>query len=115
MRNPSGDRAAQVPVEASASNDLVRRMQGGDLDAFEEFFNTYKRPVYATALAITRDPFLAEEVLQDCFVKAYRVRERLDPERRHPARQERGGLHLPVAGHPVCRRVPRSQHAETGT
>src|SRR6187549_2518323 len=81
MKNPSGARAAQVPVEARESDDLVRRMQGGDLDAFEEFFNTYKRPVYATALAITRDPFLAEEVLQDCFVKAYRVRERLDPAR----------------------------------
>jgi len=52
-------------------------MQSGDFDAFEEFFNAYKRPVYATALAITRDPFLAEEILQDCFVKAYRVRHRL--------------------------------------
>ena len=59
------------------SDDLVERMQSGDLDAFEEFFNTYKRPIYATAMAITRDPFLAEEVLQDCFVKAYRVRDRL--------------------------------------
>ena len=57
---------------------LVERLQSGDLDAFEEFFNSYKRPVYATALAITRDPFVAEEVLQDCFVKAYRVKERLD-------------------------------------
>jgi RNA polymerase sigma-70 factor (ECF subfamily) len=52
-------------------------MQSGDLDAFEEFFNTYQRPVHATALAITRDPFLAEEILQDCFVTAYRVRHRL--------------------------------------
>ena len=59
------------------SDDLVERMQSGDLDAFEEFFNTYKRPIYGTAMAITRDPFLAEEVLQDCFVKAYRVRDRL--------------------------------------
>jgi RNA polymerase sigma-70 factor (ECF subfamily) len=59
------------------SDDLVERMQSGDLDAFEEFFNTFKRPVYATAMAITRDPFLAEEVLQDCFVKAYKVRDRL--------------------------------------
>jgi RNA polymerase sigma-70 factor (ECF subfamily) len=66
-----------VPVGTTQPNGLVERMQSGDLDAFEEFFNTYKRPVYATALAITRDPFLAEEILQDCFVKAYRVRDRL--------------------------------------
>jgi RNA polymerase sigma-70 factor (ECF subfamily) len=56
---------------------LVERMQSGDLQAFEEFFQAYQRPVYLTALAITRDPFLAEEVLQDVFVKAYRVRGRL--------------------------------------
>ncbi|MEO8245680.1 MAG: RNA polymerase sigma factor [Chloroflexota bacterium] len=61
----------------SQSEGLVERIQSGDLDAFEEFFNTYKRPVFTTALAITRDPFLAEEILQDCFVKAYRVRQRL--------------------------------------
>lgn len=68
-------------MEARQGDDLVERMQGDDLGAFEEFFNAYKRPVFATALAITRDQFLAEEVLQDCFVKAYRVRERLDPAR----------------------------------
>ena len=56
---------------------LIERVQTGDLEAFEEFFNAYQRPVFATALAITRDPSLAEEVLQDCFVKAYRVKERL--------------------------------------
>jgi RNA polymerase sigma-70 factor, ECF subfamily len=66
-----------VPVGTTQPDGLVERMQSGELDAFEEFFNTYKRPVYTTALAITRDPFLAEEILQDCFVKAYRVRHRL--------------------------------------
>lgn len=81
MTNPQRNRSAQVPVEARETDNLVERMQSGDLDAFEEFFTTYQRPIYATALAITRDPFLAEEVLQDCFVKAYRVRERLDPAR----------------------------------
>lgn len=69
--------AQGVPVSTTQPDGLVERMQSGDLDAFEEFFNRYKRPVYTTALAITRDPFLAEEILQDCFVKAYRVRERL--------------------------------------
>jgi RNA polymerase sigma-70 factor (ECF subfamily) len=73
--------ATKVPVETTQPDGLIERMQAGDLDAFEEFFNTYKRPVYTTALAITRDPFLAEEVLQDCFVKAYRVRERLHVDR----------------------------------
>jgi RNA polymerase sigma-70 factor, ECF subfamily len=68
-------------MDTTQSKDLVERMQAGDLDAFEEFFNTYKRAVFTTALAITRDPFLAEEVLQECFVKAYRVRERLDSNR----------------------------------
>jgi RNA polymerase sigma-70 factor (ECF subfamily) len=66
-----------VPVVSTQPDGLVERMQSGDLGAFEEFFNTFKRPVYTTALAITRDPFLAEEILQDCFVKAYRVRQRL--------------------------------------
>jgi len=68
-------------VEPTQPDDLIGRMQADDLHAFEEFFNTYKRPVYTTALAITRDPFLAEEVLQDCFVKAYRVRDRLQRDR----------------------------------
>jgi RNA polymerase sigma-70 factor (ECF subfamily) len=81
MHNPDPGSQHEVPVQATRTDGLVERMQGGDLDAFEEFFNTFKRPIYATALAITRDPFLAEEVLQDCFVKAYRVRERLDPTR----------------------------------
>ncbi|MEO6058589.1 MAG: RNA polymerase sigma factor [Candidatus Limnocylindria bacterium] len=64
-------------MSTTQPDGLVERMQSGDFDAFEEFFNAFKRPVYATALAITRDPFLAEEILQDCFVKAYRVRHRL--------------------------------------
>ena len=68
-------------MEPTQPEGLIERMQADDLHAFEEFFNTYKRPVYTTALAITRDPFLAEEVLQDCFVKAYRVRDRLQPDR----------------------------------
>lgn len=72
---------AEPSTESRPPNDLVERMQSGDLDAFEEFFTTYKRQVYATALAITRDPFLAEEILQDCFVKTYKVRDRLDPHR----------------------------------
>jgi RNA polymerase sigma-70 factor (ECF subfamily) len=67
----------EVQVITKQPDGLVARMRSGDPDAFEEFFATYQRPVYITALAITRDPFLAEEILQDCFVRAYRARHRL--------------------------------------
>jgi RNA polymerase sigma-70 factor (ECF subfamily) len=70
-----------VQVITQQSDGLVARMRSGDPGAFEEFFATYQRPVYITALAITRDPFLAEEILQDCFVKAYRARHRLRTDR----------------------------------
>lgn len=70
-----------VQVVTKQPDGLVERMRSGDPDAFEEFFTTYERPVYITALAITRDPFLAEEILQDCFVKAYRARHRLQTDR----------------------------------
>ncbi len=72
--------APGVPLGSTRPKNLVERVQAGDLDAFEEFFHAFQRPVFATALAITRDPFLAEEILQDCFVKAYRVRARLRPD-----------------------------------
>jgi len=70
-----------VQVVTKQPDGLVARMRSGDLDAFEEFFTTYRQPVYITVLAITRDPFLAEEILQDCFVRAYRARHRLRTDR----------------------------------
>jgi RNA polymerase sigma-70 factor (ECF subfamily) len=68
-------------VVTEQPDGLVARVRAGDPDAFEEFFRAYQRPVYITALAITRDPFLAEEILQDCFVRAYRARHRLRTDR----------------------------------
>jgi RNA polymerase sigma-70 factor (ECF subfamily) len=50
---------------------LVRRLQQGDMAAFEAIFRKYQTQIYRTALAITRDPGAAEEVLQDCFYKTY--------------------------------------------
>ncbi len=70
-----------VQVVTKQPDGLVARMRSGEPGAFEEFFTTYERPVYITALAITRDPFLAEEILQDCFVRAYRARHRLQTDR----------------------------------
>ncbi len=58
---------------------LIGRIRAGNLGAFEELYNRYRRPVYHTALAITRDRQAAEEILQDCFVRAYAHMDRVDP------------------------------------
>lgn len=50
---------------------LVRAIQHGDVAAFETLFFKYQGQIYRTALAITRDPGSAEEVLQDCFYRTY--------------------------------------------
>jgi RNA polymerase sigma-70 factor (ECF subfamily) len=51
--------------------ELVPRIQSGDLAAFETLYNKYKNELYRTALAIARDQSAAEELLQDCFLRAY--------------------------------------------
>ena len=52
---------------------LVVRIRDGDTAAFERLYDTYKRNLYQTALGITGDRGAAEEVVQDCFVRAHRA------------------------------------------
>jgi RNA polymerase sigma-70 factor (ECF subfamily) len=58
--------------------ELVARIREGDLDAFETLYRRYKDELYRTALAITRDRGAAEELLQDCFLRAYDHMDRVD-------------------------------------
>jgi RNA polymerase sigma-70 factor (ECF subfamily) len=58
--------------------ELVPRIQGGDLSAFEVLYRKYKNELYRTALAITKDQGAAEELLQDCFLRAYDHMEGVD-------------------------------------
>ena len=50
---------------------LVSRLQIGDLDALGDLYDRYRLSVYRTALAITRDPEAAEDILQDTFLRLY--------------------------------------------
>lgn len=62
----------------SEDADLVLRIQGGDLQAFEALYHKYERQLYRTALAISGDSGAAEEILQDTFVRAYGAMDRVD-------------------------------------
>jgi len=59
-------------------NELICRIRAGDTSAFEALYNKYKIPLYRTALAITKDPQMAEEILQDCFLRVYRYLDRVN-------------------------------------
>jgi len=61
-----------------ADGELVSRIRAGDLDAFETLYHKYKEQLYRTALAITNDRGAAEEILQDCFLRAYDHIDRVD-------------------------------------
>lgn len=58
--------------------ELVSRIREGDSEAFALLYDRYKRRLFRTALAITDDQGAAEEILQDCFLKAYHSLPRID-------------------------------------
>ncbi len=48
---------------------LILRLQAGDLDALGLLYDKYRMTVYRTALAITRDSDVAEDLLQEAFLR----------------------------------------------
>lgn len=71
-REPSvvaGSWETVAPVDADA--ELVSRVQGGEVDAFEELIRRHQRRVYRTLIGITGNPEDAEDGTQNAFLKAY--------------------------------------------
>jgi RNA polymerase sigma-70 factor (ECF subfamily) len=66
-----------MSVEPS-DGQLITDLQSGDLGALGILYERHKTKVYRTALAITRDPTTAEDVLQDCFLRMYEYSHSID-------------------------------------
>lgn len=71
---------AEHTARQSSKSDgwLVVRVRDGDLEALGELFERYKISVYRTALAVTRDERVAEDILQDTFLKVHDYAESID-------------------------------------
>ncbi len=54
-------------------------MQRGDSDAFLELYNHYHPALYHYVLRFVKSPAVAEDVLQDVFLKIWEIRDRIDP------------------------------------
>ena len=59
------------PPEAR-DRDLVRRIGAGEEDAFRRLFRTFAPSAQALAQRIVRQPFLAEEIVQEVFLAVWR-------------------------------------------
>lgn len=55
-----------------ADRNVLLRVTDGQLDALQELYDTYRTMAYSIALRITSDASLAEDVVQDAFLGAWR-------------------------------------------
>jgi len=64
-------RPAASPAD-DADRDALIRVASGELDALEELYDRYRTMAYSIALRITTDTALAEDVVQEAFLGAWR-------------------------------------------
>jgi RNA polymerase sigma-70 factor (ECF subfamily) len=77
-----GDMARGASVYRSdADGELVARARRGDADAYEQLLRRHSDGAYRVVWAILRDPELAEDALQECFVETYASLDRFDGRR----------------------------------
>lgn len=62
-------------------SQLISRVRQGNLLALGVLYDRHKTQVYRVALAITRDPSAAEDILQESFLRLYTAIDRFDETR----------------------------------
>lgn len=61
--------------------DLVRQVKNGDSHAFQKLVDRLMKPAYFHALALLRNHDDAIEISQETFIKVWKTRKRIDPDR----------------------------------
>lgn len=67
-----GPSVAVRDLEDARDRELVRRLRRGDEDAFATLFRRYGPIAKALATRIIRQPFMAEEIVQEAFLALWR-------------------------------------------
>jgi RNA polymerase sigma-70 factor (ECF subfamily) len=65
------NRLSESPGSVDEDLELVARVQGADLDAFEELIARHSRRIYRTILAVVGNTDDAEDAMQEAFLKAF--------------------------------------------
>lgn len=67
------------PTTDTADATLLEALRQGSGSAFEALYERYRSRIYYNMLKIVRSEAIAEELLQDVFMKVWELRERIDP------------------------------------
>lgn len=59
---------------------LLQELQQGHSQAFLELYNIYHPALYHYVLRFVKSPAIAEDILQDVFLKIWEIRERINPD-----------------------------------
>ncbi len=65
-------RARSSTPADDADRDVLERVSAGELDALELLYDRYRTMAYSIAMRITSDAALAEDVVQEAFLGAWR-------------------------------------------
>ena len=71
----------KLPEQDVSEQALIRRWQSDDSDAFDELYTQYAPTIHRLGWAMLRQTQAAEDVVQETFLRAYRARQRFDPNR----------------------------------
>lgn len=80
MTDWSRARSKETPVESTSDDQLVQNLQRGDMDAFAELYQRYKRHIFTFCLKLTGNRQSAEDATHDTFVKMHgSIRSLIEP------------------------------------
>ena len=114
-----------MPADSPDLADLLQRVSQGDQTAFQALYDRTSSKLYGTILRIVRSRDLADEVLQDAFLRIWQHASRYAPDagrpmtwmiaiaryaaidviRRRPPDAPADGIEVPETGHDPERRV----------
>ena len=91
VRNPPDSPTSPAITAQAAASPSPQRSQlpaatlagfrNGDVDALGEVYDRYARPVWSVAIGVTRTDQLAQEAMQETFIRAWQAASSYDPER----------------------------------
>src|SRR2546423_5133053 len=65
--------AGKEPTDAAEDQKLVKRAQGGNLEAYDDLIRRYQERIYATIYHMTANHEDANDLAQETFIKGYQA------------------------------------------